>query len=517
MLASGALILPAPPVANAAETQACVDGFSRVAPTGLIMPEAAYGGSGTRLFTAGGVHLSGGRRAARVATYSKVGWRTASTLKLGSDAGYVALGGTPFSGLWAVGYVQTRTSLRPLAARRRANRSWRQVTTPRPSGAGATLVDVAAHQRSSAWAVGYRLGKPGVQLPYALRWGGGKWTTSNPALRTGERGALSAVSTSKDGGTWIAGSTSRYGATRPFVAKRTNGRWVRKPVPPVEDGALAAIQIESPDDGWAAGHHIEGNAIKPLLLRWNGTAWKRAAAPELDGDTLLFDVSSDRSGTITVVGSTWDSHDTRMKGFSATNHGDGWSIEVYEATPRHSVFTAVDGNPSSGGWLAGRDLKSGVVAQTCPPVTAAAAGPARQVRDARRLATRMARGGIAEADLHQAEAAPAPRGDLDRVPKLQIAAAGNVTIRDRARATGLPTVATTHGAVIKDFERTAETTSSSTATAVRQRCTSIAGLRSSAPPRASDGATAMVAPRWTWTPAGYRTCTAASAAVAAWA
>ena len=158
----------------AAAPAACIDGFTRVAATGLIMPEDVYRVASNQVIAAGGAPLGGGKRAARIATYTPDRWRIDSTLKLGSDAGYVGIGGTAWGGLWAVGYVQTRTQLTPLVTRRGAAGGWKRVPTARPAGAGATLTDVAALGRRSAWAMGYRLGRPGTQKPFVLRWGDGQ-------------------------------------------------------------------------------------------------------------------------------------------------------------------------------------------------------------------------------------------------------------------------------------------------------------------------------------------------------
>ncbi|MFV2064250.1 MAG: hypothetical protein ACC726_12170, partial [Chloroflexota bacterium] len=428
IVAAAALTGPLPgslPV-GATDPLPCVDGFSLVAATGMIVPQDVYSVSSAKAFVAGGVPLTRGRRAARIAIYRPKGWRGVSTMRLGNDSGFVALGGTPFSGLWAVGYIQTRTSLAPLAARRKSDGSWTRVRTPRPATGGATLTDVAAHKRQSAWAVGYRLNSPGVRKPYAMRWSRGKWTVRSPGLRSGERGSLAAVSTTRLAGTWVAGSVSRFGATRPYIARRRSGKWIRMSLPAVANGALAAITVSSQNEGWAAGYEVVDATIRPLLLQWDGTAWLRSSAPQFDEDTLLLDVSTDDAGVISLAGSTWNAPARRMRGFVATRRDAGWNTAIYTAMSKHSALTAADGDPSAGGWAVGRDLKTGVALQTCAGAGAASASRKRAVRRQRRLATDAALEASAGTPIHPAEAEPAPRPGSARVPKLRLMPSANV-------------------------------------------------------------------------------------------
>lgn len=436
-----------------AATADCVDGFSLVAPTAMIVPEDVQMLSPTRAFIAGGRPLSGGRRAARIVRYGSDGWRHVSTKTIGRDSGYVAIGGTGYSGYWAVGYVMGRTSLSPLIARRRAGGTWKRVATPRLRGPGATLTDVSAFKRRAGWAVGYRLGAAGVQQMYALRWNGRRWSAANPALRRKEQGELSGVSSDSQGGTWVAGSTRRYGATRPYIARRTLGTWDRMTLPGVGEAALSAISVPVADRGWAVGYRVNAEGSSPLVLRWDGSAWASVASPELPGEGVLLDVATDPSGAVTVVGSTWVPAAKRMRGFIARRDGGSWTVTIQGAMPGHAGLNAVDGDPMTSGLAAGRDLKSGVVVRTCESVGPATSSGRRSVRKQRRSAIRSASSASPETGEHLPEPEPAPRVGLAAVPRLEVAAAGNVRIRDRAKVSGLPTSAPTHGAVVRDFDK----------------------------------------------------------------
>jgi hypothetical protein len=76
----------------------------------------------------------------------------------------------------------------------------------------------------------------------------------------------------------------------------------------------------------------------------------------------------------------------------------------------------------------------------------------KNVRQKRRAAALAADAAAPDPAPHRLELDPPPRDDLPPVPRLAVAAAGDVRIRDRAKAAGLPTSSPTYGAVIRDFD-----------------------------------------------------------------
>jgi hypothetical protein len=438
-----------PGASAAAPAGACVDGFDRVAVTRQIQPEDVYAASAGKAIIAGGANLSGGRRAARLMRFQDGRWKDLSTRRLGRDAGYVALGGTRTSGLWAVGYWQTDSRMSPLVVRQRTDASWARRSVPSP-GYSSVLTDVSSHKRSAAWAVGYRLGAPGTHRPLAMRWDGRRWSVRDPRLKAGERGLLAAVSNTAKGGTWAAGSTTRNGSERPYIARIVNGTWRRPSLPRVGPGALAAIDVPGKGDGWAVGYRISAEGMRPLVLRWDGRRWKRFTAPDLDGEALLYDVAVAGS-KVSVAGLATHPTKPRLSPVLATLTGSGWAVEGLEAFTRDGLMTAVDGDPRKIGWTVGRDVWIGVAAHACE-----AAAPSRATRQAVRRERRaaIAEGGdTSGVPEHPEEARPAPRVDLAAAPRVELSAAGGVRIVDRAAAAGLARTAHTYGAVIRDFDK----------------------------------------------------------------
>ncbi len=446
MLASPTLTTTAAAVTPAG---ACVDGFDKVAVTKQILPEDVHAASASKAIVAGGASLSGGRKSARIMRFQDGRWKNLSTRQLGIDAGYVALGGNRTSGLWAAGYWQTNTRMSPLLARQASDASWTRKSVPAP-GHSSVLTDVSAHKRSAVWAVGYRLDQPGTHRPLAMRWDGKRWSVRNPLLKAGERGLLAGVSNTAAGGTWAAGSVTKNGSERPYIARIVNGSWRRPALPWVGPGALSAIVVPSGTDGWAVGYRITGIGVRPLVLRWNGSGWKSVPPPDLDGEALLYDVEV--AGTkVSVTGTAAHPTKARLSPIMATWTGSGWTVDRLDAFFRDGLMNAVDGDPHKIGWTVGRDVWAGVTAHACDAPAPGRA--ARQsVRTARRDAITSAQDTTGEPE-HPDEPRPAPRVDLAAVPRVRIAAAGGVKIVDRADKAGLPRNAHSYGAVIRDFDK----------------------------------------------------------------
>jgi hypothetical protein len=122
----------APGPGLAAGTDACVDGFDHVEASRLVMAEDITAVTASKALLAGGKHLSNSDDwAGRIARVDPSGWKTSATKAPLPDSGFVAIDGTPGTGLWAVGFKRGSDSLRPLAVRRSANGSWRARPTPR--------------------------------------------------------------------------------------------------------------------------------------------------------------------------------------------------------------------------------------------------------------------------------------------------------------------------------------------------------------------------------------------------
>jgi len=451
--------LPAIGTSAAEPAPVCVDGFSLVAPTAIVVPEDVYALKPGKAILAGSYPGDAGKRVARIARYqSASGWNRAASMAVGTDSGFVALGGTSSSRLWAVGYSQGYSTLAPLVARQKPDGSWKRASIGKPAR-NATLTDVSASTASRAWAVGYRLDAQGRQLPWAAKWLKGKWSSKSPGLRPGERGALTGVSVTPHGGTWAVGSVMRGGVERFYMAHRVGSSWKRRGLDRFGQGTLTAIAVPDRQTGWAVGYRTTTAGPRALVLRWNGSSWQEVEAPSAEGSTVLLDVSVDSSGNVAISGSTWKLDPKRMRGMVAEREGSSWNTHYAKVFGQNATLTGVDGDPADAGWVVGRDLLTGIAAKTCTPealgISSAKAKKTKKARQAERkrrqaaLATATAL--AADGEPHITERLPAPQVGLATVPKLQIAAAGGVTIRDKAKAVGLPTKARTYGAVVRDF------------------------------------------------------------------
>ena len=118
---------------------------------------------------------------------------------------------------------------------------------------------------------------------------------------------------------------------------------------------------------------------------------------------------------------------------------------------RDGLMTAVDGNPHKIGWTVGRDVWVGVATHACDAPASNRA--VRQAVRSQRRETIAAGADTSGVPQHPDEARPPARIDLAAAPRVELSAAGNVRIVDKARAAGLARAAHTYGAVIRDFDR----------------------------------------------------------------
>ncbi|MFO7693177.1 MAG: VCBS repeat-containing protein [Vicinamibacterales bacterium] len=419
----------------------CDGGFELINSTTAINPEDVLWVGPDKALLAGGASLSGGRRVARISSFTPAsGWTTVLTRAVGTDSGFSAIGGANKTGLWTAGFSQTLDAMRPLAMARTDARDWVERSPGRGGSHGAVLTDIESFKRGTAWAVGYRLDAPGAYAPYALRWADGHWTVSNPPTAKGERGQLSGVSSSKDGGTWVAGSVTRDRVARPYIARRAGGAWQRMSLPDTGSAVLAAIDVPARDVGWAVGYRYARNGIRPLALRWDGSSWSRVAVPVTEGTALFHGVHAHSDGSaVTLVGAAWQRGSGKLRPLIAQRTpGDwdlpsAWTTTTVSGLPTDGLLTSVAGR-----WVAGRDLNNGLVGRLCSPFEP--------------LASRRAKAADDDAE-HELLPLAEPRADLAPARRVTIAASGKgVRLRDVTADVGLPTSSSSYGAVVADFD-----------------------------------------------------------------
>ena len=436
---------------HAADAAACVDGIRLYRPISAITPEAVVATGPASVLMAGGSKVDNGRRVASIVRRSPEGTRRQASFPAGSDSGFMGLDGSKQHGYWAVGYVRTKSSVMPLAARRSAGQSsWTRVSVPKPAGAGGALSDVALGRKGKAWAVGHRVGKPGKRQPWVIAREGGRWVDKSPKLQWAERGMLAGVSSTSSGGTWIAGWTSRFASSRPYLAKRVSGGWRRMTLPPMGDGALADVMVRSGTSGWAVGYRYVSGRMKPLVLRWNGSSWRVKAGPVASDKTAFLTNLSVSGGVLTVTGSVWSEDRRRFMALVAQLDGGTWQTSVLRTVSRDTTIPAVSGHPMDDGWAAGSDANSnGFLVRTCAGGASTATRTA--VRQERRAAALAAESHDHES-AHAIEPSPSD-ADADGARSVQTAATVNFRAVDRTTKAGLPTSRFTWGAVVADFDK----------------------------------------------------------------
>jgi FG-GAP-like repeat len=175
-----------------------------------------------------------------------------------TDNALTAVGGTSATGLWAVGYRQSPTGLKPLVLRydtTHASPSWVSVSgggVPSPGKVETVLIGVDVRTASDVWAVGYYDHGSG-QRPLALHWDGSRWSIS-----------------------WIPGI-----------------------------GLLRQVKAVASGNVWSVGSYYNPSEhrIKALVVHFNGKAWTTVRSPEADVSDQLLGLATDPPGSrITLVG-----------------------------------------------------------------------------------------------------------------------------------------------------------------------------------------------------------------------
>src|SRR5215475_1232922 len=147
----------------------------------------------------------------------------------GTDNTLTAIGGTPATGLWAVGWRQSPEGPKPLVLRydtTRPSPSWVSVSgaggVPSPGMVETVLTGVDVRTASDVWAVGY-YDDGSVKRPLALHWNGSTWSNSPiPGA-----GLLRQVKEVTSGNVWAAGTYYNAGEhrTKTLVVHFDGTRW----------------------------------------------------------------------------------------------------------------------------------------------------------------------------------------------------------------------------------------------------------------------------------------------------
>ena len=211
-----------------------------------------------------GFRTAGGTRRTLIEHASGGVWTQAASPNDGTasiDNTLTAIGGTQATGLWAVGWRESPTGLKPLVLRYDTtlpSPSWVSVSgaggVPSPGTVETVLTGVDVRTASDVWAVGY-YDDGSVKRPLALHWDGSAWSNS--------------------------------------------------PIPGA--GLLRDVRAIASGNVWAAGtyYNASEHRTKTLLVHFNGTAWTTAqSADRAGGSDEILGLAADPAGSaITAVGS----------------------------------------------------------------------------------------------------------------------------------------------------------------------------------------------------------------------
>jgi VCBS repeat protein len=146
-----------------------------------------------------------------------------------TDNVLTAVSGTPATGLWAVGYRESPTGIKPLVLHYDAalpSPSWVSVSggggVPAPGAVETVLTGVSVRTASDVWAVGYYDGGAGKR-PLALHWNGSSWSNSPvPGI-----GMLRQVSAVAPGNVWAVGTyySATEHRTKTLVVHLDGNKW----------------------------------------------------------------------------------------------------------------------------------------------------------------------------------------------------------------------------------------------------------------------------------------------------
>ncbi|MGH3407560.1 MAG: hypothetical protein ACRDRJ_34430 [Streptosporangiaceae bacterium] len=225
---------------------------------------------------------------------------------------------------WAVGSACLATCARQDTLIEHWNdRRWSQVPSPNPSGTPSVnlLQSVTTVSGRDAWAAGYVEQRTSTR-PVVMHWNGTRWSTVPSPGRT-SNSEISSVSSASARDIWAVGD---YGETlshpliehwvgavcadhcerakppsRVVILHWNGRRWAVAVSPnPGAASALGAVSATSATNAWAVGQYctkacalplIGGSQGQVLILHWNGARWSRVTAPSLGrGEHILASV-----------------------------------------------------------------------------------------------------------------------------------------------------------------------------------------------------------------------------------
>ncbi len=273
---------------------------------------------------------------------------------------------------------------------------FQQVTTPNPGTTGNALVDVAASNDGTAWAVGSRSGP--TTLPMILYFDGSEWMEF-PVPAEVEGIAFSSAGSSPDGDVWLTGTRpySVYerelfflrardgaidridlilsaGAALDLSATSSSDVWAltstngivhfdgsdwtlsSAPLPFLTLNYPEGIHAAGPDDVWIVGYGGDQRGeYRGYVQHWDGSAWTSIPTP-FDGQQPIFfrDIDGCAPDDLWIVGYiNWSQH--------LSLHWDGSAWSQQDGPPSDAPLSQVAVLAPDDAWATSYSLIAGFV------------------------------------------------------------------------------------------------------------------------------------------------------------
>ena len=237
-------------------------------------------------------------------------WSQASPAQLPGHAYFTGVDAVTGTSAWAVGFQTAANGTRRTLIEQASGTAWSQMAGP-DDGTSATdnvLTGVAGTPATGLWAVGYRDSPTGVK-PLILRYDTAlpspSWTSVSGAGGVPSPGTVETVLTGVDVRTasdvWAVGYYDDGAGKRPLALHWNGSNWSNSPIPGV--GMLRQVSAVAPGNVWSVGTYNSGYRTETLVIHFDGKVWATvASAPTGKAGELTGLATSKTGSAITLVG-----------------------------------------------------------------------------------------------------------------------------------------------------------------------------------------------------------------------
>jgi hypothetical protein len=197
-------------------------------------------------------------------------------------------------------------------------KTWAAVPTPNLGAQQFAINGLVALATDDIWAVGFAPG------PQALieHYDGTSWTVVPGPQVDSPASMLNAVSrVAGRNELWAVGQFSTGIATKTLTEHYDGGNWSIVPSPNVGTFSnLLSVSADSGDDVWAVGSHADGKAAETLIEHYDGRQWSVMASYNVG----------------------WPSDANRLNGVLALSASDVWAVGTSMALDGNSAYTHIE-------------------------------------------------------------------------------------------------------------------------------------------------------------------------------